>query len=278
MSPQDIHTAAVVVHLVALGLGAGGALITDFYIVRHAMMRPITEGVAETVEFLGTMVSIGLVLLWASGIYLAIELYLAKPIFMTNEKFWAKVVIVAVLTINGVNIHHRILPLLKSQVGRKLFDGLSAGTVQFLAIVGAISIVSWMFPLVLGTARQLSYVTPIEVVLGFYLLALLAALFGNCAFILLLSMIGRTVASAAEQAPVPTAANRMAPRPVQARAPRAAPRAASGIEPDRMSLVVGRANKLATERLAAARAEMQASHERARSSPPPEVPRRRVAA
>jgi hypothetical protein len=278
MSPQDISTAAVVVHLVALGLGAGGALITDFYIVRHAMMRPITEGVAETVEFLGTMVSIGLVLLWASGIYLAIELYLAKPTFVTNEKFWAKVVIVAVLTINGWNIHHRILPLLKSQVGRKLFDGLSPATVQFLAIVGAISIVSWMFPLVLGTARQLNYVTPIEVILGFYLLALLAALFGNCAIILLLSTIGRAVASGAEQAPLPAASVRMASSAVRARAVGAPPKPKSGIEPDRMSLVVGRANKLAAERLAAARAEIKAAHERLRTSPAPEPSRRRAAA
>lgn len=275
MNPQDLHTLVVVVHLVALGLGAGGALITDFYIVRYAMMRPITPGVADTVEFLGTMVSIGLVLLWVSGIFLTLELYLAKPMFATNQKFWAKVIIVAVLTINGINIHHRILPLLKAQVGRTLFDGLSPGRVQFLAAVGAISVVSWIFPLVLGTARQLNYVTPVEIILGFYVLALLAALFANCSVILLLAWLAER-GRVSLAAPVTSAAVRMV-------SPRARPAAApaghhGAIEPDRMSLVVGRAGRQAAARLAAAHAELQATVPGGASALPAYPHRRRSAA
>ena len=128
----------------------------------------------DTVALLASIVTVGLVLLWLSGFGLVYEISIVKPAFLTNEKFWAKLAIVIVLTLNGFHIHRRILPLLRRQCGRTLVQGLPASTTTALAISGAISGVSWFFPILLGTAKEWSYVVPISNVLALYL-AVLAA-------------------------------------------------------------------------------------------------------
>ncbi|NJM54701.1 MAG: hypothetical protein HC841_01130 [Verrucomicrobiae bacterium] len=97
-----------------------------------------------------------------------------KPLFYTNQKFWAKFAIVVLLTINGINIHNRMMPILRAQAGRRLFDGLPNGTKIALCATGAISAVSWLFPILLGSAKELSYVASFVELMALYLVALLA--------------------------------------------------------------------------------------------------------
>ncbi|MBX9926377.1 MAG: hypothetical protein K2Y05_08475 [Hyphomicrobiaceae bacterium] len=174
MLELKLHTCIVVAHLIGLGLGVGGALITDGYVVRNAILSKIKPGVEETVSFLAGIVTVGLVLLWISGIALTAELLMTNPNFVNNEKFWAKVAIVVILTVNGLSIHHNILPLLRKQQGRRLFDGLDSEVKVFLAASGSISGVSWILPVLLGSAKEMSYVTPFEHVMAVYCVALVA--------------------------------------------------------------------------------------------------------
>ena len=174
MLELKLHTCIVVAHLIGLGLGVGGALITDGYVVRNAILSRIKPGVEETVAFLAGIVTVGLVLLWISGIALTAELLMTNPNFVNNEKFWAKVAIVVILTVNGLSIHHNILPLLRKQQGRRLFDGLDNEVKVFLAASGSISGVSWILPVLLGSAKEMSYVTPFEHVMAIYCVALVA--------------------------------------------------------------------------------------------------------
>ncbi len=169
-----LQTCILVVHLIGLGLGVGGALITDGYVVRNAILTKIKPGVEDTVSFLASIVTVGLVLLWVSGIALAAQMMMTTPNFINNEKFWAKVAIVAILTVNGVSIHQNVLPLLRKQQGRRLFDGLDRELRLFLAASGSISGVSWILPVLLGSAKEMSYITPFTHIMAFYCCALIA--------------------------------------------------------------------------------------------------------
>ncbi len=174
MLELKLHTLLVVAHLIGLALGAGGAIVTDIFVTRYAIFNRIDARTPDVVAFLGNIVAVGLIILWLTGLALMAEAMMLKPLFYTNEKFWAKFAVVILLTINGIGIHHRIMPILKAQVGQKLFDGLPASTTIALCATGALSFVSWMFPILLGSAKELSYVASFAELMALYLVAFLA--------------------------------------------------------------------------------------------------------
>ncbi|MDZ4841316.1 MAG: hypothetical protein SH859_04110 [Hyphomicrobium aestuarii] len=174
MLELKLHTLLVVAHLIGLALGAGGAFVTDIFVTRYAIFGRIDARTPDVVAFLGNIVAVGLVILWLTGLALMAEAMILKPLFYTNQKFWAKFAIVILLTINGISIHNRIMPILKAQVGRKLFDGLPVSTKIALCATGALSFVSWMFPILLGSAKELSYVASFAELMALYLVAFLA--------------------------------------------------------------------------------------------------------
>ena len=165
-------------HLLALAAALGPALAADALLVLRGMFRPVTAVTVEVARFLAQSVMVGLVAVWATGIPLAVKIQLGNPEFFTNEKFWVKVFIVAVLSINGLIIHRMVLPHVTSQLGRRLFDGLAVPKRLALAAAGGVSFVSWMFALFLGTAKELSYVTPAYQLMEAYCVATAAAVIG----------------------------------------------------------------------------------------------------
>lgn len=181
MLELKLHTILVVAHLVGLALGAGAALTADIFILRNGLTTRIEQRVVDTAEFLGGIVALGLALLWISGLALMAEALLTKPQFYANEKFWAKLVIVTILTVNGVIIHNIVLPKLKSQMGRGLFDDTPAAERAVLCSAGAISGVSWMLPILLGSAKEWSNVASFADVMTLYF-TLIAAVAATASF------------------------------------------------------------------------------------------------
>lgn len=169
---MKFHTILIIAHLLALALGFGAALIADLTVARRALFRPINDDVIETMDFLGKLVTVGLVLVWVSGVVLVAEMALSGSPILKNPKFWAKVVIVEILTINGVAVHALVLPALRAQKGRSLFEGLGTLERMTLGAIGATSLTSWCFPIFLGTARELNMIVPMSAVLTAYFICL----------------------------------------------------------------------------------------------------------
>ena len=163
-----LHTILIVFHLIGLIIGFGVAIAVDALMLKRALFSRINRDLIHTIEFLSQLVTLGLVILWISGIALALDNYHANASFVTNAKFWAKVCIVIVLTIGAYNIHTNVLPRVRQYEGRSLLDRASAGTCFTWALASAVSIVSWTLPVLLGSARELSYVTPFFTVIFFY--------------------------------------------------------------------------------------------------------------
>lgn len=167
-----------IVHLIGLMAGLGGALYSDFLMVTNGVLRPLNKRTLTEVKRLSKFVTYGLLLLWASGAALAYEISLTKPEFLTNEKFWAKMVIVVVLTLNGFFVHHVVLNEAKRSIGKRLLIDSSIPMLVVLAVSGSISFVSWMIPFILGKAPEFSYVIPIENILTIWVVAFVSSFAG----------------------------------------------------------------------------------------------------
>ncbi len=94
---------------------------------------------------------------------------------MQNPKVWAKIVVVVMLTINGILVHRYILPLVVRAKGCRLFDGVTQHQIAGLTLLGSVSLVSWSLPFVLGKAAGLNFVTPMSSILAAYLAFVLIA-------------------------------------------------------------------------------------------------------
>ena len=172
--PAWIGTGLRVVHLCGLVLGVGAATLLDLIIARFILMRGISFEHVYIVDFSSKIVTIGLVLLWVSGIGFLFHYGIFEPAKLENPKVWAKIAIVAVLSVNGLLVHYFVLPRIRDQVGKRLLDGLSPFDCSLVLFAGTVSAISWYVPLILGAIPQLNYVVPAEVILSSYALLLIA--------------------------------------------------------------------------------------------------------
>jgi hypothetical protein len=174
LDPAWIGTGLRVVHFCGLVLGVGAATLLDLIIARFILMRGISFEHVYVVDFSSKIVTIGLGLLWISGIGFLIHYGVFEPAKLQNPKIWAKIAIVAVLSVNGLLVHYFVLPRIRNQVGKRLLDGLSPSDCSLVLLAGTVSVISWYVPLILGAIPQLNYVVPAEVILSSYALLLIA--------------------------------------------------------------------------------------------------------
>ncbi len=172
--PAWIKTGLRVVHFCGLVLGVGAATLLDLIIARFILMRGISFEHVYVVDFSSKIVAIGLGLLWISGVGLLIHYGVFEPAKLQNPKIWAKIAIVAVLSVNGLLVHYFVLPRIRNQVGKRLLEGLSPSDCSLVLLTGTVSVISWYVPLILGAVPQLNYVVPAEMILSGYALLLIA--------------------------------------------------------------------------------------------------------
>jgi len=167
------HTLLVLSHLLALALGLGAALLADWVVLRKLVFGIVSQRAVEQLMSLSHAVSAGLVLIWVTGALLVTDSALDAPMSIMNQKLWAKLVIVTIVTLNALLLHSVVLPRVTSRVGQPLFE-TSFGRLPTVSILlGAVSAVSWMFAAYLGVARELNGQMNLIPILGSYLVALL---------------------------------------------------------------------------------------------------------
>ena len=172
-----IRTGLRIIHFIGLALGLGAATVLDLMIFRFFLNGKVTSERWAIFDFGSKIVNAGLLLLWITGFGFLAYYGAFEPIKFGNEKVWAKMLIVLILTVNGLFIHAVILPKVKAQIGRPLLAGMSTRQKSVLLTSGAISATSWYVPLLLGALPQLNFVVPMTTILLAYalILALVAA-------------------------------------------------------------------------------------------------------
>ncbi len=184
--PIAIKTGIRFVHFIGLALGLGGAVLLDLLMLRFFVRGKIIAETFGMFDFATKIVNLGLRLLWITGIGFLFLYALTNPELLTNPKVHAKLVVVIILTVNGYFIHTFILPGVKAQIGKTLFAGVSPVKRTIFITSGAISAISWFFPVALGAFPQLNFAVPALLILSFYLaLISLAALVMHAAIYLL---------------------------------------------------------------------------------------------
>ncbi|MEL6682475.1 MAG: hypothetical protein AAFQ09_07495, partial [Pseudomonadota bacterium] len=138
--------------------------------------RKMTEQSYEYFVFFSDIVSVGLKLLWVTGFGFLVFYWANDPIKLQNEKVWAKMVIVGILTINGMFIHKTILPLIGQRVGTTMLYGLSLRRRAVLVTSGMVLVVSWYTPLIIANIPHLNFQVPMVQILALYGAALLGVL------------------------------------------------------------------------------------------------------
>ena len=169
----QFHTLLVLGHLLALSLGLGAALLADWVVLRKLTSGIVSPQAAGQLIDLSHAVSAGLVLIWVTGALLVADSAWDAPASIMNQKLWAKLVIVAVLTLNALLLHGLVLPRVVSRVGQPLFETSFGWLPLISTLFAAVSAVSWTFAAYLGLARELNGHANLMPIVGSYLIAVL---------------------------------------------------------------------------------------------------------
>ena len=173
---MNLKSFIMFMHLSGLAIGIGGAWILEAFILKHLKSSTISRENFTVIKFIANFVSIGLAILWFSGLLFLLYYFLYSPELLSNQKVWAKVVIVIILTVNGYFIHRDLLPLIEQCVGSTLQEVLSVGKLAHALFMGVISFFSWIFPVVLGVSQSLNFTVSGASILKVYLFALAGTL------------------------------------------------------------------------------------------------------
>ena len=172
LTALDGKTLLIIFHFIGLAFGAGGAWISDLIIIRFLQFEPISSEKLKLVHFLTNLVTIGLCILWISGLGFIIHYSIFEPEKILNPKVWSKVTIVIILSLNGYFLHRFILPILNNNEGKTLFFAITNKQKLIMTVIGTISLVSWAFPVLLGASKGLNFTVSAFEILSTYLVAI----------------------------------------------------------------------------------------------------------
>lgn len=166
-------------HLIGLAMAVGGVAIVDLRLLALFRRRRVTPGDVELIRHVSVFVSGGLALLWMSGLAL-IAMNLSKnALFLENPKVQAKILIVLILTANGLLVERYALSFIQGGTDG-LFEDRTTKQVRLFLLVGAVSTTSWYFAFVFGTFAELNYAAALWVFLSSYLFAIALTYAGLC--------------------------------------------------------------------------------------------------
>ncbi|MGF6198010.1 hypothetical protein QF012_000016 [Pseudomonas laurylsulfatiphila] len=174
-SMEFMRLGVVYVHLLACCVAIGLVFASDVAMVKDLLKGRVSSGHDnDHMASLQKSVSNALLFLWISGAAIIGIDYLDKGMtYFANPKLQAKVIIVLLLTFNGMLLHRYVLPaMLKAG---SLLD-LPINVRMFALFSGALSGVSWLYAAMLGVGRPLAWkysltellmAYPVLIVLGF---------------------------------------------------------------------------------------------------------------
>lgn len=141
------------------------------------LFQPLNPWDVETLEHYHLLLSIGLVVLWLSGLYLVFDAT-GGQVSNVSPKLMAKFAVVSALTANAMLIGNFALPLMKEYECDRLGD-IPFRARGVMCVMSAVSAASWMSALALGAIGQFKKMSPDALIFVFghvYAVALLGGL------------------------------------------------------------------------------------------------------
>lgn len=180
-SMEFLRLGVVYVHLLACCVAIGLVFASDAAMVKDLLKGRVSSGHDnDHMASLQKSVSNALIFLWVTGAAIIGIDYLDKGMaYFANPKLQAKVIIVLLLTFNGMLLHRYVLPAMMK--AGSLLD-LQINVRMFALFSGALSGVSWLYAAMLGVGRPLAWkysltellmAYPVLIVLGFAMMVAL---------------------------------------------------------------------------------------------------------
>jgi uncharacterized membrane protein len=147
----------IVIHLLSVALGAGGAFITDAVFFRMIWSKMFSQSSISTISFISKFVWLGAIATILSGLALFLQL---PGYYWQNPQFWAKMTIVAIIVANGLVFHVYHLPILRQLKNKPvMYLKNHPFSQEWLLVSGAFSSTSWATAILLGSTmtRAWSY-------------------------------------------------------------------------------------------------------------------------
>lgn len=163
VASQALRAVIVFVHALSAGIGVGAALTVDYLFFKFLKDRKIDEREKRIFSQLSDFMWVVLGLIIASGLFI----YFSDIVkYYASVKFKFKMIIVAILSLNGFLMNFFVLP--KFEKLDWVF--LSSYKEKMAIILGVISAVSWLLVFALGKIKHLDF--PLVKLFGGYLLLL----------------------------------------------------------------------------------------------------------
>lgn len=176
---MDWYIFLIITHIIGTALAVGGATISDFLFFRILKTNRLSEDGFEFLHIISNVIWAGFLILIFSGFgfFMLYRLSFPEAGAIYDPRLWMKLTISAVILFNGLLMHWKVFPALKSSIGDNVCSGefIKKKTVMFTT--GAISIVSWYTALILGAWRglSLSYLNILGIYIVIVALAIIAA-------------------------------------------------------------------------------------------------------
>src|SRR5450631_4201556 len=142
----------VFAHLLAASMALGAIVATDLRLLSKLAQDRVR--IAPPNEFVARMVIVALLVLWITGAAIVGHGLLQRADYLSNPKLQAKILLVALLTLNAVALHRYTFPRLAR--GRSVARWRASEWVV-IAVPVAVSNFLWMFCAFLGIARPWNY-------------------------------------------------------------------------------------------------------------------------
>lgn len=163
-----MKTILIYFHLLSLAAAIGSLLIAEYLVFsRH---RQFSHESYDTVIFASRTATASLLLLWLTGIGLISVGYLGDPLYIANQKIWAKASIVLLMSINGIYIHKRLLPRFGEVARGGLLIRTAAESAR-MRLAFATSFAGWLITAFYGAAKFLNQGYLYGELYGLYLMA-----------------------------------------------------------------------------------------------------------
>jgi len=153
-------------HLFALLAAAVAVAFGDYALlgrkqIDNDVLRKASSGVA-----------LALAALWVTGLgIIYVDTHFAMALILAKPKILAKLTVVAVLTLNGMLMHAKVLPALE----RRFSAERAIGVASWATVAGAVSAAGWGYAVFLGVARPLTPILGYQGFVALFALAVLAA-------------------------------------------------------------------------------------------------------
>lgn len=148
----------VYVHLIACCVAIGLVLKSDVALVQALFKGDGSLDRAHNAEMkqLQSTVALALAVLWATGAWIiALDTISNAGLhYFANPKIQAKILMVLLLTLNGMVLHNAVLPWMQ-KAGSLL--KLSFDRTILACLAGTVSGVSWLYAAMLGVGRPLAW-------------------------------------------------------------------------------------------------------------------------